>query len=365
MNSSSRRLACALWVFVLILATTGTTFTQTQITGVTVDIRLQSYDVIYVADMFDVATGSISNAIPNVSFTLTPVPASAAGRVRLKVTATVQLKGDPAPLQLVTATTNDFDLVGFLLVSSRDLASTSGNIRVNQSITDQNTKERLKTYITTFPTAPVGTYTIRVDVINANNGITIGSQSQTVEVKNSSVADVSVTLLDPQEGSVLSTVLPTFAWITEKPTARVKIFEKLPQYQSPQDAISGIPHLVQDVNGSTLTYPPDARKLEPGKTYYWFVETDITSNRGTQTKQSEIRMFRVSSANVSALLQMIERLFTTYGGDLATNYAQMQDMGLQFTGEIAKDGTRITREELAQLFDYFVTNNTKLLVRVE
>ena len=363
MNSISRRLARIVAVCGLTVLSLTTVSAQTPATSVDINIQLQSYDVIYVVDMIDVTTGSISNAIPNVSFTLTSVPSGSFAKVHLEVSAFVQLKGEAA-LPLVTATTRDFDLNGFTLVSSRDLASKSGSIQVATSTTVSGTIDKLKNYISNFPTAPVGTYTIQVRVLNVNNFV-LGSQTKTVEVKNSSAAEVAVTLLDPMDGSVISTVLPTFSWTAEKTTARIRIFEKLPQYQSAQDAISGIPHLVQLVNGSTLTYPPDARKLEPGKTYYWFVETDVTTNRGIQVKQSEIRMFRVMSGNFAIILQMLERLFSSYGGYLSAMVTTMQEMGLEFTGDITKDGTRISREELAQLFNQFITNSTKIAARVE
>jgi hypothetical protein len=105
--------------------------------------------------------------------------------------------------------------------------------------------------------------------------------------------------------------------------------------------------------------------LEPGKSYYWFIESVVSTNRGDQTKQSEIRMFRILLTDASVVLQMLERLFSTYGGDLASTLSSMQNMGLQLTGEMTRDGVRITREELARLFDQFLRTNTQLQVRIE
>jgi hypothetical protein len=339
-----------------------------QATKVDVDIRLPNYDVIYVSDLVDVSSGSISNAIPNVSFVLTTSPPGSSARVFLKIVALIQLKGDVVPSNLVTAETFPFDLNGSLIIASRDLArSSSGAVRVNPATLRKNStlETRLKDHILNFPTAPVGTYTLQVEVFNALGGNRIGFQTQTVEVKNTSAAEVSITLVEPLDGATLATVLPTFSWTTEKPTARLKVYEKLPQYQSPQDAVTGIPHLDVEVRGSSFTYPPTARKLEPGKSYYWFIESVVSTNRGDQTKQSEIRMFRILLTDASVVLQMLERLFSTYGGDLASTLSSMQNMGLQLTGEMTRDGVRITREELARLFDQFLRTNTQLQVRIE
>jgi len=353
---------------VIAFAVGSVSIASAQATLVNIDIRLPNYDVIYVTDLVDVSTGSISNAIPNVSFGLTTSPPGSSARVFMTIVARIHLRGDAAPSELVTAVTRPFDLTGSILISSRDLArGSSGDVQINPATVLKNStlETRLKDHILKFPTAPVGTYTLQIEVFNALGGNLLGSQTQTVEVKNASAAEVSITLIEPQDGAVLGTVLPTFSWTAEKPEARLKVYEKLPQHQSPQDAVSGIPHLDVQVSGSSYTYPPSARKLEPGKSYYWFIESVVSTNRGDQTKQSEIRMFSIRSSDVAVVLQMLERLFSTYGGDLASTLTSMQNMGLQLTGEVTKDGMRITREEVARLFDQFQRTNTRLQVRIE
>ncbi|HLF19750.1 MAG TPA: hypothetical protein VI704_03075 [Bacteroidota bacterium] len=357
------RLFHILRIYTVTALCAATVFAQQNV--VNVSINLPNYDVIYVADMIDITSGSLTNAVPNISFTLTTVPAGLTlQQIFLHIEANLQLKGDAAPSNLVTAETFPFDLSGFALVSSKDLAKgSSGNIRMRPAKPNTVVATRLKDYILNFPTAPVGTYTFSITV-NSAGGV-LGQGSQTVQVKNSSASDVSIALVEPQDAAVLASVLPSFSWTTEKQNSRIKIFEKLPQYQSPQDAVGGIPHIIQEVTGSNFNYPPDARKLEPGKTYYWFVEAEVSTNRGIQTKQSEIRMFRILSNDVTIILQLVERLFATFGGDLTTSLASMQNMGIQFTGEVTKDGSRITKEDLSRLFNQFVSNNTKLQVKIE
>ncbi|HEY4613798.1 MAG TPA: hypothetical protein VII11_12500 [Bacteroidota bacterium] len=339
--------------------------------AVNVEIRLPNYDVIYIADMFDVASGSLSNAIPNISFALSTSPPGSSRRVWMEIAARIQLRGDAVPSDLVKARTQPFDIHGNILISSRDLTRGAGtNVRIFPGDVQKfsATETRLRDHILNFPTAPVGTYIVQVSVYDGIFGDTrnrLGAETKVVEVKNASASEVSITLVEPQDGATLQSVLPTFSWTAEKPRARLKVYEKLPHHQSPQEAVTGIVHLDIEVEGGSKTYPPDARKLETGKTYYWFIESIITTNRGSETKQSEIRMFRVASSGASAMLQMLERLLSTYGADLAPMVTQMQNAGIQLTGDVTRDGSRVTREDLIRLFDQFIRSQTKLSVRIE
>lgn len=236
MNILTQRVTRTLFVFALVACSLSVA--SAQATRVDIDVRLPNYDVIYVSDMVDVASGSISNAIPNVSFGLTTSPPGSSARVFMKIVAKIQLRGDAIPSDLVNAETFPFDLNGTILISSRDLArGSSGLVRINPLTVRKNStlETRLKDHILNFPTAPVGTYTLQIEVFNALGGNRLGAQTRTVEVKNASATEVSITLVEPQDGAVLGTVLPTFSWTAEKPTARLKVYEKLPQHQSAQD----------------------------------------------------------------------------------------------------------------------------------
>jgi hypothetical protein len=366
MNSLPRAVTRVLLVGVLAVLSLTAAWAQ-----VNVDINLPNYDVIYATDMFDVTTGSFANAVPNLSFNITTSPPRAY-RVWMTIVARVQLQGDPVAGNLVSVKTQVFDLNQSMVISSRELAAgrTStvpifpGDVQRNRTL-----ETRIRDHILKFPTAPVGNYTIDVSVFDGTNGNSTGARlgggSRTVQVRNSSAGDVNITLLEPQDGASVNSLLPTFSWTTEKPRARLKVYEKLPHHQSAQEAVTGIPHLSVNVETNVFNYPPDARKLETGKTYYWFVEALVSTNRGDEVKQSEIRAFRIQSANMTALSLLLERLLSTYGADLAPVLVSMQSMGLQLTGDVTLDGGRVTREELARLFDSFVTNQTKLSVRIE
>ncbi|MGH2567581.1 MAG: hypothetical protein ACRDGA_04530, partial [Bacteroidota bacterium] len=99
--------------------------------------------------------------------------------------------------------------------------------------------------------------------------------------------------------------------------------------------------------------------------YYWFVESLVSTNRGDEIKRSEIRLFRVFSTDMNALFQLLERLCTTYGGDLLAMLSDVQNMELRLTGSVTKDGLQISMEELSRLIDEFLLNGTSLQARIE
>ncbi|MGH2569073.1 MAG: hypothetical protein ACRDGA_12110, partial [Bacteroidota bacterium] len=240
MKLTSRRFSRALLLCMATALCISAVFAQ--VDRVEVDIRLPSYDVLYVTDMFNVATGTLSGAIPNMSISLTTVPDGSV-RVVVEIVSKIQFRGDAGPSDLVNATTRPFELNGSLVISSRDLRST-GTISIDGSPKlVQSTKDRLKRHVENFPTAPVGSYILEVTVKNADNRNALGRQSVTAEVRNTSTAEVTLTLIEPLDGTTLLTVLPTFSWTAEKPRARLKVFEKLPHFQTPEEAVSGLPHI--------------------------------------------------------------------------------------------------------------------------
>ena len=76
-------------------------------------------------------------------------------------------------------------------------------------------------------------------------------------------------------------------------------------------------------------------------------------------------MFRILSTDVTVILQMVERLFSTFGGDLSSTLTNMRNAGLTFTGEVTLDGSRITKEDLSTLFNSFISKNVKLQAKIE
>jgi hypothetical protein len=296
-------------------------------------------------------------------------------RMFLVVEAYVQLRGRGEEPLVERGYTNVFTVFGRRTVSSRDFApGGSGDIKIQDHDENEPLRKDLEDYAQRFPTAPVGTYRVTMKALPASafsplnlDATPLGTPAQKrIIIQNASVGEVQVTLVDPQEGAVIPTTLPTFSWNSEKPDVTLYIYEKQPIHQSPEEAISGIPHLKLDLppGSSTFTYPATApRRLEIGKGYYWFVETSVSTNRGIQKRQSEIRFFRIMLDNPWA--QVIERVFGNLGGGAAGTLATLQSTGWLPKGAVTLDGRPMTREEFAALINSIAENKRPLQIRVE
>ncbi|HLF19519.1 MAG TPA: hypothetical protein VI704_01900, partial [Bacteroidota bacterium] len=142
-------------------------------------------------------------------------------------------------------------------------------------------------------------------------------------------------------------------------------YEKLPVHQSPQEAVTGIPYLNVDLVGAnTYTYPADApRRLEQNKTYVWFVETEVSTNRGTVRRRSEVNVFRIQTANPQQ--QAVEQFFNSLGNVAAGTFATLQGIGWTPSGDLTLDGRRLTREDLNNLITRLTGQNVEFQLRVE
>jgi hypothetical protein len=335
----------------------------------TVEFSLQfpSYDVIYLSDFLDPTTGKISSAVPNMSFEMRTNPPGQVVNIKLEINAEIQLRGEAAPEKLLTraAVTRPFDLNGYRIITSRDLSGGLSDIKVDDYLENESAKKKLEDHAKRFPTAPVGTYRFTVRALSGVTGAELGKDEKTITVSNASASEVQVTLIDPLPGAVLASLFPTFSWTSEKPEVTLYVYEKRPVHRSPEEAITGIPYLKQTLQGAqTFTYPADAaRRLENGKGYYWFVETSVTTNRGVEKRQSEIRFFRVRLDNT--LGQTVEQVFNSLGGRGAGTISTLLQMGWVPSGPVTLDGRTLSREELVALFNKLVNERTDITIRVE
>ncbi|MBI3005117.1 MAG: hypothetical protein HYY49_06825, partial [Ignavibacteriales bacterium] len=291
---------------------------QQPITDVRIDLPAFNYDVLYLADFIDVASRKLASNIADFSGSIVAVPEGAAGSIYLKVNASIRLQGDAGPQPLVLAQTEAFRLAGRRTLSSRDLASGStSDIKIAGSPYDENAaqKKRLEDYAARFPTAPVGEYILEIEAFDALTNASFPSSRivKTITIRNASPEEVVVTLLDPQPGAIIATVLPTFSWSSPNPKVKLWVYEKLPVHQSAQEAVTGIPYLNTELVGAnTFTYPADApRRLEQNKTYVWFVETEVSTNRGTVRRRSELNIFRIQTSNPQQ--QAVEQFLNSLG----------------------------------------------------
>ena len=352
------------------IATIGLSTSKAQtITHVDFDLPSFNYDVIYLADFIDVTSNKLAQNIPNFSGT---IRANGVGQIMLDATALVQFKGDPSPEELVFAETEPFTINFTRTLTSSDLAAGSvSDIKIKGSPyrENQSLRDRIQNYAKQIPTAPVGQYILRLEAYSVTSsgdkGTLLGSIQKIISVRNASPDEVQVNLIDPQPGAVVSTTLPTFSWTSPNPDVTLFVYEKLPIYQSLEEAITGIPFLKQEVNGpQTFTYPANApRRLEQNKSYVWFVQAAVTTNRQTVQRQSEVRLFRIQLDNRAN--QEVSDIMNGFGGSAAGTFSTLESIGWIPTGTITLDGKPVTLDDLKALVSKLTSQNIKVTVRVE
>jgi hypothetical protein len=332
----------------LLMAGSLTTFGQTY--RVEINLPAFDYDVIYFTDFIDIASQKLASNIPNFSGDVRTNPSGGNILIYLTADAYIQLKGK-SKLLLAHVETKD------LTLSSRDLQrGSTGAISLKDGSAGYSEgpgRKELEDAISNsgITTVPVGTFSLVVkSFLNGtpSSGADIGATTRDIVVRNSSPDEVQVNLIDPQPGATVATTLPTFSWNSPNPKVTLYVFEKLPIHRSPQEAITGIPHLKKELVGvSTYTYPPDAsRRLEQNKSYYWYVETDVTTNRSTEKRKSEPWLFRIRTED--PLARAIERLLGNLGSNVSGTYSTLQAMGW-IPNKITLDGKVLTAEELTAL----------------
>ncbi len=355
----------------LLLAACSTFFTNVRtqtITHVDFDLPALDYDVVYLADFIDVTTNKLSKTIPNFSGS---IRADGVGQIMLDVTASIQFRGEDVQT-LVSAETEPFKINFSRTLTSADLAAGSTSdieIKGSPYYENKDLRDRIEKYAEKFPTAPVGQYFIEIVAYSVTptggKGSVLGSVRKTITVRNASPEEVQVNLIDPQPGATIATTLPTFSWTSPNTKATLYVYEKLPVYQSLQEAITGVPYLKQELDGvQTFTYPANAaRRLEQNKDYVWFVEVSVTTNRQTVVRQSEVRLFKIRLDNRQD--QAISDMMNSFGGSVGGTFATLQNMGWTPSGTMTLDGKTITLDELKALVAKLVAANTPVTVRVE
>ncbi len=357
------------WILAAIVALGFSTSRAQTITRVDFDLPSLDYDVIYLADFIDVSSNKLSSNIPNFNGT---IRANGKGYIVLHATVLLQLKGDHGPQELVYAETEPFFINGSRSLTATDLAAGGASdikIKGTPYRENQSLRDRIQNYAKQFPTAPVGQYIIQLVAFDSSNTINLGPGTQkTISIKNASPDEVQVNLVDPQPGAVISVTVPTFTWTSPNPDVTLYVYEKPPYYNSLEEAVNGVPYLKQEVNGpQTFTYPaiatPTARTLWPNKSYVWYVEAAVTTNRQTVQKRSEIRLFRIQTDNRAD--QEVSDIMGGFGSGPAGTFSTLQSIGWTPTGTMTLDGKPLTLDDLKALVAKLTAQNIQVTVRVE
>ncbi len=323
-------------------------------------INTPDYQVAYLSDFIDVRQQKLSPSVANVSVDIDVVdPAGKSGIISLEAEILVQLQGDKQTEVLVKGRTNRFVVPnGHRTLSARDFASKAltQEIRIlGDEFYYENTslRKRLEDRAQTTLTIPPGTYKIVLRAKNILNNV-VGVGEKTIVISRSNVEEVVVEIIEPKNGSTVTTLTPTFSWTTTANDVIVRIFEAGRSHRSAQDATAGArPFLTRTLTGvTTMTYPADAeRKLEEGKAYVVQVSALISTNRGVVERPGKPVVFRVSGDRVGMIL---DKFFSTQPSDIAAVYSTLRSEQTQWIpwknyGAITLDGKIIGEEELEQL----------------
>jgi hypothetical protein len=265
---------------------------------------------------------------------------------------------------ILTLTTLPFSVNGTLSLTNLDLARSG--IRGDYRFYDTKIEQLgIKGIALSGTRLPAGTYTLRLSV-HVRGSFTELARGTIVFVLTNPSA---VELLFPVDGDAGVGQVPLFQWMYDGVESRISVFERLPGSSSLEDAVTGVPHLVQDVTGKSFQYPAaGARVLQPGTSYVWFVEGLVRSAGGTvQTIRSPLRSFTVAppgtAAQAESLLDILERAL---GPKYKSLFEQLRRDEFSTPGLLMLDGTQITQQSLRALIDQIQQNPSVVhSVRVE
>jgi hypothetical protein len=378
MKSISKVLLLPLFACLISSALYDTSPAQTQIPDVSVRINISEYEVMFLADFFDVKTDQLSSLSSGFSVDLAD-KREAKGSVKmcLYVEVQVQLRGGNGAAgndALVRGYTQDFDFLGSRTFASRDFAR-GGIVSPSREYTQNiELKKKIRDMALTNSTAPPGSYKIIVKALPA--GGTLSSQSWGGDVKIINVVyatseEAFIEINEPKTGSYFNNLAPTFSWTSAEPNVTVRVYEAGLNHRSPQDALTGTnPYLEQKVvRANTLTYPASAaRQLQEGRAYVLQIGTEVSSSRGPLKNQSQPVVFRITNDNLGKIL---DNFMNVVPGDVSAAYSTLRAepsnwIPWSLYGNITLDGAMLSESDLQMLLKELATqHNVKLELSIE
>lgn len=199
---------------------------------------------------------------------------------------------------------------------------------------------------------PAGSYIFTVNVREVNGPDTDTKQFTFVLTNPSTPV-----LLAPQDGEVLTEEFPLFEWQYDGPRATIAIFEKLPGQRSLEETATGTPHHTATVETRSLRYPTNARVLQPGKTYVWYVTGLVGAAGGTNLEQrSALRSFTISTTRSTSLAWLLQDLERSLPPVYRPIFDQIRAQNLSPTGTYRLNGSPISLTELLRVLNDIRSN---------
>lgn len=312
---------------------------------VTVTITAPPYNQIYAADL-DIQHAKSSGVL----FTVTLAP-TVDVKVKLYLIITVTLPGESSA-EVAWARSTPLTLYRGQdkIITSVDLSGDNPPIKLEDYQIIDAEFDKIKSVALATGKAPAGEYVFTVSCLDLNNQPLLNSTtSVAITVTNPSRVD----LLLPINGENITTLFPHFQWSANADTVVLSIYQKLPNQQSPQDVVSGVPFLQQAVAGSSFNYPssgPGVRLLENGMTYYWFVDIPPSSTRGSGLR-SDIWSFAEGRTGASGGSSVDNNAATKALVSFLTG-TQFQNLVTQITtltGDASYDGSPLGMQDVIDL----------------
>ncbi len=324
----------------------------------------------------NIAPTSFSLRINNSTASLYPKTGAAVVWVDMHIEGYVMLDQDgPPPQQIVIAnTTKPFPIpvAGRIFTSLDAQPGNSTDIDINSTVNNA-LKDRLKNMIEDASSGgkvPSGVYNVKI-IFTIDSVAGHGPVNQTLDLSNNPVFTVTVTnptnatLLQPSDNGVeYPTPFPQFQWAYDTHGVMITVYEKRPEQQSLEDAISASdPYFQvqidrqQSGNLTTFTYPQSPvtspgvstligpRPLQRGGTYVLVLDGLRTAFGYTIDPLRTIRLFRISDPQGELVLNLLQTALS--GGQFQNILGIIQDQKLVLnSSQITLNCVTLTAQEL-------------------
>ena len=162
---------------------------------------------------------------------------------------------------------------------------------------------------------------------------------------------------------LLFSKFPLFQW--ESPALRFELVvcEKLPENDSPEDALNNEPHLKTEINTTFYQYPftsqSGIRALEEGHTYCWQLSAMVQTSSGQVKIKSEIGEFQIANPSLKSgaklsdeekqIIITLNQLLSELGLQKWLENFMKEYPDYKPTGDIIIDGKKISGAEFVRL----------------
>jgi hypothetical protein len=299
--------------------------------------------------------------------------------VNMSVEGWVTLEEDQIRSRIVSANTIKSFLIpaGGRLFTSKDaqeIADNRSDIKWAENV-NENLKKKLKDKVldpSSGGRVPSGLYEIRILVtVDSVNGVKVNETPievyRSVNVTNPTTAVLDVPFTN---GYVYPTPYPQFQWTYDTRAVMISVFEKRPEHQSLEDAVSASdPYLQVKIlrkesgNLTTFTYPQTAagrtgvefirgpRQLERGKMYVVVLDGIRTAFGFDVDPLRTIRSFVIADPQGQVVMNLLQTALSSgAGGQFQNIFNSIQDLNLLLNiNGISLNNVKITAQDLQRL----------------